>query len=261
MKTISRCFNHVCTQKYQPLGFARNKTTFIRIKGDVLQAFSLKRSLHVPTCSVEFGIFPLCLPQPICLDAGGYVLDELIIDRYEGASGWTFDPNSDESMMNCIESISNAIDLYLLPFFDACSDCKSALPELIKLEELFDYTRQKRLQLNGEADLGIPWQERSMYDSRKYYMALKSRNLSYAYHYLNHHIDFYKTRLKSFDNSNLPKQPEIVRERFLAKLVAYSEQLELLCSGDLDYFDDLLNSNESQMLKFLSTKYPKICFK
>lgn len=259
MKTISRYYNHVCTQKYQPLGFSRSKSTFVRKSGDVLQAFTLKCSRGVSTCSVEFGIFPLCLPQPIFLDAGGYALDEFIVELHNESSGWIFDSSSDESMMNCIESISEAIDLYLQPFFETCSDCKSALPELVKLEELFDLNRQKKLHLRGDFDSAVPWQERSLFDSRKYYMALKARNLSYAQQYLNHQVNFYKTRLKSFDKPNSPSQPDVVRQRFLAKLASCSEHLEWLDSGDFSYFDNLLKSNENQTLKYLADKYPKIC--
>lgn len=259
MKTISRYFNHICTQKYQSLGFSRYKSTFARINGDVLQSFTLKYSRSVPTCSVDFGIFPLCLPQPIFLDAGGYALDEFIVELHERNSGWTYDACSEESMMNCIESITKAIDLYLLPFFETCSDCILSLPELIKLEELFDLNRQKKLHLRGDFDFAVPWQERSLFDPRKYYMALKAHNLSYAQQYLNHQVNFYKNRLKSFDNSNSPRQPDIVRDRFLAKLSLYSEQLEHLDSEDFDYFHDLLNSNENQMIQFLAAKYPKIC--
>jgi len=258
MKTISRYYNHICTKKYQSLGFSRSRSTFARISGDVLQAFTLKCAQSVPTCSVDFGIFPLCLPQPVFLDAGGYELDEFIVELHEGSSGWTFDANSDESMMNCIESISQTIDSYLLPIFETCSDCKSALPELIKLEELFDRNRQKTLYLRGDSDSAVPWKERSLFDSRKYFMALKMHNLSYAQQYLNHQLDFYKNRLNSLDNSNSPRQPDIVREKILAKLALYSKQLEWLDSGDFGYFDDLLKSNEDQMHKFLATKYPKI---
>lgn len=258
MKTISRCFNHICTQKYQSLGFSRSKSTFARINGDMLQAFTLKYSRSVPICSVDFGIFPLCLPQPIFLDAGGYALDEFIVELHERSSGWTFDASSEESMMNCIESITKAIDLYLLPFFETCSDCKSALPELIKLEELFDRNRQKTLYLRGDSDCAVPWQERSLFDSRKYFMALKSHNLSYAKRYLQHQVNFCERELKSFNNVNSPRQPDIVRERFSAKLALYSEQLEWLDSEDFGYFDDLLNSNEDQMKQFLAAQYPKI---
>lgn len=260
MKTMSRYYNHICTQKYQSLGFSRSKTTFARMSGDVLQAFALKHFRFGPICTVEFGIFPLCMPQPVFLEAGGYVLDEFFIEQHKGGLGWTFDSSSDESIMNCAESISNAIDLYLLPLFEISSNCKSALPELIKLEELFDRNRQIRLHQQGDSDSAVPWQERSLFDSRKYYMALKAHNMSYARQYLNYRVNFYKTKLKSFDNPNSPRQPDIVRERFLAGQVLCSEQLERLDLGDFSYFDDLLNSNENQMLKYLADKYPKICF-
>ncbi len=257
MKTILRYYNNY-TQKYQLLGFSRTKSTFARVRGDVLHTFTFKYSCSVPICSVDFGIFPLCLPQPIFLDVGGYELDEFIIELHKRSSGWTFDACSDESMTNCVKSISQAIDLYLLPVFEECRDCKSTLPELIKLEELFDRNRQKTLHLMGESNFAAPWQERSLFDSRKYFMALKAHNLPYAYQYLNHKVAFYKNRLKSFDNPNSPRQPDVVRERFSAKLALYSKHLEWLDSGDFGYFDDLLNSNEKQMKSFLAAKYPKI---
>ena len=258
MRTISRCFNHICTQNYKSLGFSRLHSTFIRRKKDILQVFSLKCSQSLPICSVEFGIFPLCLPQPVYFDAGGYMLDEFIVDLHGRNSGWTFDASSDESIMNCIESISQALDLYLMPFFEACSDCNTSLAQLVWLEELFDRNRKKTLYLRGDSDAAAPWQERSLFDSRKYYMALKARNLPYAQQYLIHQIDFYKNRLKSFDASSVSKQPTIVRERFSAKLALCVEQLERIESGDFSYFDDLLNFNENKMDQFLATKYPRL---
>jgi hypothetical protein len=207
---------------------------------------------------VDFGIFPLCLPQPIFLDAGGYELEKFIVEPYENNSGWPFDSYSDESLLNCIKSITGAIDLYLLPVFEICSDCKSALPELIKLEELFDFNRIKKLHLSGDFDAAVSWQERSLFDYRKYYMALKARDLSYAQRYLEHQVNFYINRLKSFDNPNSPKQPDVVREGILARQAWYAEHLERLDSGDFSYFDDLLKSNESKMLKYLADKYPRV---
>ena len=89
-------------------------------------------------------------------------------------------------------------------------------------------------------------------------MALKSHNLSYADQYLRHQIDFYKSSLKLFDNIDSPKQPDIVRERFLNNLAVCTEQLIRLNSKEFGYFDDLLNANENQMKKFLTTKHPKL---
>ena len=256
MKTITKFYNKFCSAKYQPINFVRYKSLFIRLNGEILQVFNLKQSRNASACNVEFGIFPLCLPQPIFLDAGRYELDAFLTEL---RSGWSFDSNSEESMMDCVKSISKAIDMYLLPFFEKCYDCESALSELIKLEELFDCNRQKRLHLMGEYDSAAPWQERSLFDYRKYYMALKSRNLSYAEQYLNYQVNFHKNELKYFNNPNSPNQPETVIRRFEAKLSLVSEQLERLLSGDFGYFDDLIKSNESEMLLYLADKYPKVC--
>lgn len=258
MRSISRYYNQVCKTKYQPLGFSKDKKTFARISGDVIQAFTFKRSQYVPTCNVEFGIFPLCLPQPFFLQAGGYELDAFIVEQQLRYSGWSFDPDSDESMKECIESMSEAMDMYLLPLFDKCSDCKSALPELIKLEELFDRNRQRVLQLRGDSDSAVPWQERSLFDSRKYYMALKSHKYPYARRFLKNQVNYYDSRLKEFDATDAPKQPESVTERFAARRDSYAELLGRLDSGDFAYFEDLLNSNEIQTRKFIAVKYPKI---
>lgn len=258
MKSVSSYYHQVCKQKYQPLGFLRSKSIYARIKGDVIQAFSLKRSQQVPTCTVEFGIFPLCLPQPFFLQAGGYELDQFVVEQYFRYGGWRFDPNSEESMKECVESMSGAMDLYLLPFFEKCSDCKSALSECIKLEELFEQNRLSVLQLRGTSDCAMPWEERSLFDGRKYYMALKSHNLSYAQRYLEHKVDYHDRSLKEFHAPNAPKQPESVIEKFAAARDSYAELLERLDSGDFAYFDDLLNSNEIQTREFLAVNYPKI---
>lgn len=258
MKSISRFYNQICKQKYQPLGFFGNKSTFARIRGDVIQAFSLKCSQYAPICTVDFGIFPLCLPQPFFLQAGGYELDAFIVEQSFTHSGWAFDPDSNERMKECIRFMSEAMDQYLLPFFDKCSDCKSALPELIKLEELFEQNRQSVLQLMGMSDRAMSWQERSLFDYRKYYMALKSHDYAYARHYLVYKLDFHEKRLKELMLPGAPRQPESVIERFSATRDSYAELLERLDSGDYAYFEDLLNSNEIQTRKFITGKYPKI---
>lgn len=258
MKSVLRCYNHICNQKYRSHGFAKSKQTFARIRGDILHAFTLKASPNEPICTVDFGIFPLCMPEPLFIEAGGYVLDAFQVEQHTINSGWKYDPNSYESVVDCIDAISQALDQYLLPFFDACSDCGSALREVLKLEEEFDRNRQKVLSIRNDSDFATPWQERTLFDSRKYYMALKSHNISYAQHYLYYQIDFCEKKLDSFNSSNSPKQPEIVKKRFSSKLSLHKEHLARLETGDDVYFDELLQMNEVQTREFISTRYPQI---
>ena len=69
-------------------------------------------------------------------------------------------------------------------------------------------------------------------------MALKSRNLSYAYKYLNFQINHHKNCLKDFDNPNSTKQPDCVRKNYLDKLFELEEQMEWCISGDFCKFND-----------------------
>ena len=256
----SKYFADNCTQKYQALGFVKCRSVFARISGDVIQTFYLKWSYISRAYSVEFRESPLCMPQPFFLDAGSYELDEFIqhhVDRVD-REGWTFDKDSDESVEHCIDSISNTMDLYLIPFFEACTDCKSSLLELLKLEELFDRNRRTMLHLKGMSDKAAPWQERSLFDYIKFYMALKSHNISYAYLFLNHKVNYFTTNLKNLDDPNYPRQPDHVREGYMTKLATCLEQLAWLDSGNFSNFENMLNSNEKQMIEFLAEKHPKI---
>ena len=257
MTTIQKQFNQVCSKKYVPLGFLRKKGTFVRLRGDVLQSFSLKHFKDLPYCSVDFGVTPLCLPQPFFLNAGAYRLNQFNIPISE----WPYDAKSAESIIQCVESMSEAIDLHMLPFFEMCCDCRSALPELIKLEELFDRNRIETLRLLGGYDSAAPLEERSLCDYRKYYMALKANDFSYARQYLEFQVDLHKKSLKEFDDPSYPQQPQGVIERFLHALRMHSSHLEHLNAGDLQFFSGMLAANEQETCRFLSTNYPKICTK
>lgn len=239
MNSIARLYLQLCAEKYVPQGFYKNGQTCARICNDVLQTFTLKTFRSGSMCTVEFGIIPLCEYIP-CLSIGGYELDGFFISSLAQPGLWTFDAKLDASIASCASSIVQAIDDYLIPLFGKCVNCQTALPELIKLEELFDQNRQKTLRLTGETDCAPPWQELSLHDSRKYYMALKAQDYEYARKYL----DF---QLTHRDNGLRLQNKE-----------QYAQQLEKLISGDFDYFDQMLQANESQTLELLRAKYPKL---
>ena len=257
MKTTTKYFNQVCKDKYVPLGFIKKKSVFARIRGDIIQSFSLKRYRNAPLCTVEFGIFPLCDSPPLYLDAGQYELDNFRIDGYGRA--WMFDPKSEESRLRCVESISDMIDRYLLPFFDACSDSRTAMQEMIRLEEVFENNRQEWLKMIGTTDESLyTWQEGSLSDEHKYYMALKNKDWSYVEQYLNLMVEDYKMAFKEFDDPDYPEQPDIVIKNYQDGLAEFSELLDRFNAGDYDYFDELVKFNEIETKKFLALHYPKL---
>lgn len=252
MKTILQCFKKNYEKKYESVGFLMSKSTFLRIRGDVVQAFSFKPSLMgEPICSVEFGVFPLCLPQPVFFEAGGYMLDWFIVNRPESYLGWRYDTQSDVSISNCIKSVSDTIDLYLLPFFESACDCKKALQELFSLEELFDANRKRVVCLKGGTDSAKPWQERSLFDYRKYYMALKASNWEYAEKYLIHMVNNYQSALMRFGSEESPRQPDMVIKKHKLKLGSFMEQLSHIQAHDHVFFTKQIIANENEMNKYL----------
>ena len=89
MKSFKSIYNHICCSKYETQGFFRYKDkfydTFMRIKGDVLQGFSLIKSRGIPEYDVEFAVCPLCMPNALFC-CGNYRLGNLIIENL--IEGW-----------------------------------------------------------------------------------------------------------------------------------------------------------------------------
>lgn len=258
MKSALRYYNKICVPKYQSLGFYKNNATLVRNKGNILQSFTFKQTKRSQTCSVEFGFFPMCMPTPIFLDTGGYELGAFDVDTLLCGSEWRYSSNEINSIIECVEAISTCLDTHLIPLFDKCNSCEETLNELLRLEELFDTNRKAALHLVGDSDCASHWLERSMFDSKKYYMALKSHNMSYAKRYLCYQVNYYKNKLDFFESASSPAQPTRVIERFHNQLSLYSEHLEKLTSGNFDFFDEMLNFNECQMLNYIASQYPKL---
>ena len=255
MKTLSRIFNKRCADEFGATGFLKVKGSFVRLSNDVLHVFLLKHFRNVPSCTVEFSIIPLCGGVPIFLEAGKYILSDFYPERLHD---WRYDPNSNESIELCVESLVHAINEKLIPQFTNCADSASALLSLIKLDELFDNNRKKSLELMGSIDRASPWQERSMFDSRKFYLALKSCNYVYAELYLRFHVSYHQFELERMEKPESTKQPESVIREIKEDLDLCLELLKRLTSGDYVFFDNLLLQNEAQAKLWLFDRYPAI---
>jgi len=244
MKRLSSYFNEICERKYKPLGFKKTKKEYdqrgwMRLKNDIIQVFYLDCLPGRTECRIEFGLIPLSYgrPRTNSLLMGNYELSKFFIQNYR--CDWLYDNSSPENLINCAEVISNAIDKYLLPLFEVAVDCESALSELIKLEELFECNRQQHLKLMGNQDMATDsWRERMLWNSKLYYMALKSRNFTFAEEYLSYQLNYWE------------------KKGILAEVTRYSEPLEHLRSGDFAYFDDMVSSKEAKMWELIRDEYP-----
>lgn len=259
MHSLQRIFEKMCIDKYHLLGFHKDKHIIARVTDELVQFFTLKKRSERSIYTVEFGIIPLCMPVPVYLNAGGYELDRFVVEQCANYEGWPCNPLSGQSIQECAEAIIETVDTYLIPFFDRSLDCKSALAELCSLEEQFENNRLQVLKLLQIANLAADsWNERSLHDSRKYYMALKSRNYDYAYRFLCHQIHYHEEQLNKFEHNQSAKQPSQVKKRYSEALYRYAEDLGWLDCKQTDYFDAIVSSNESMMRSFLARQYPKI---
>lgn len=254
MISVSQVFAKKCTEKYRALGFSRNKSVFVRMKGDVIHSFTIKKFCSAPCCTVEFGVFPLCNSAKIYLDAGGYDLSELTVEGQE----WSFIPQSQDSIEQCIESVLQAMDQFMIPFFDKCQDCKTSLANLQLLEQEIEMNRLAILKARGVADRAIPFAERIMFDRRKFDMALKAQDMAYARYYLEFNLQHESECLKRFRTEDPPTQPECVITGITESVAHYENQLKRLEAGDFLYFDKLVTSNEARNREWLSEMYPRI---
>lgn len=253
--SITKMFNCRCKVRYVPMGFRKSGHTYARIYNDVLQFFCFKKTKREHTATVVFGVVPLCMNLPETssrtsfpiFEMGNYHLDALVVDVYTQGGGWKYDPKFFASVDNCVTGILQAMEQHLIPLFEKCVNCSAALPELINLDKLLDQNRRAFLRILGESDFAAPWEERSLGDSRKYYMSLKAKDYLYAERYLDWILEQYRTK-------HLNRQDK--RTETDLRYISFLEQLHMLQSGNFDYFDQLIVSNEKIMHKFLSVQYP-----
>ena len=266
MKSIRKKFSVICKTRYAPYKFCQIGKTFARIYNDTLQTFSLKEYEHQNAMTVEFSVIPLCMQLPVfpnglefyVLNMGSYELDHFDVDNCIDLGWRRADSNLNENDDNYVLRIVKAVDRYLIPFFERCTNCEKALFEVIELEKLFERNRIKALSIMGLNDCAKPFAERVLFDSKKYYMAIKAKNFEYARRYLIYQMNYYKTELQTLEKGNITKQADIVRQKYTDKIIWIEEQFAQLENGNIVYFDDLIKDNEAIMHKFLAENFPHL---
>lgn len=218
-----------CRENYKPLGFQRNKQTYARVVGDVLQRFTLFRYSSGRSCTIEFGVVPLCMNIPY-LDTGGYSMEKFVIKKDLYSPAWPYNAASLESVTECLDQLFSCFEKNVLPLFERADSCETAFPELQRMRDLFEDNYYKRLslyQMEGRRDISND----RFYNFPLLYIALKSRNYDYA-----------KKSLEMINSRG------IARDRKL-----YSTMLEQLLAGDTKEIDALLQRNEAESLQTIQT--------
>jgi len=185
-----------CLELSQPYGFQKTNKYFWRIVNDMYQSFSVDSYGLYPGVKefrIVFSVMPLCMglrPDFRRPSSGPYYLKrfEASANPYDGISRWndssdgwvyTSDPTCQQT---CRSEATRMLAEHLLPFFERTTHSESALEELIQLEALFHDNRLKNLGLSGrpELDPAGPNARLDLYDSTKYYLAIKAGNFEFA---------------------------------------------------------------------------------
>ena len=250
MIPLMKCYHHVFDEKYKSMGFYKKGKVFARLNGDVVQSFSLKKYSGVPHCVIEFGVTPLCYYPPLDLDGGLFESDQFYVEDLHCRGLWWYEPLSVSSIIETMQSLSETVDKYIIPFFDKCFDCGSTFDQLHKLEVLFENNRLKSLEISGSSDKAQPFDERILFDDRLYFFALKSENWSFAKGHLE---AFYKSYSNTSQNSNNDNDKLRFKEAADEKM----DLLQHLYDEDYTFFRKMVENNEKENLEHIKRVYPR----
>lgn len=248
MDDFLKRFKIRCEAEVLQYGFKQKKNVFARIVNDVFQSFyieKLGRYSGERECRIGFSILPLCqkLEAKWALSGVGiYYLKKFEVSHWMEGDGWRYKISS-EDISYCIDEILIYINRYLLPFFERSDSCKTALPEVIALEKLFNENRKESLRRSGMEDKAGPNAELNLLDSTKYFMALKNGDYDFALKsrqaLLQQNVDSYNSMS---ERGYLMEEDRLRREKSLAELRDEIDHLEI---KDIGYFQRLLEENEA----------------
>ena len=222
-------------------GFSKHKMVYIRVINDVCQSFyieKLHRGSKVRLCRVGFSVLPLAQrisKEQIESGVGLYYLRKFERQDGESSEGWVY-KLEDGSIDSCAGEISRYIADYLLPFFNRASDTKTALSELIALEELF-YKNRTFYQNLSSHDIS---EELGLLDGTKYCLALKNKNFDYAKRCA---IAILNQNVKAYESAKdyLSFESIFERKQAICRLRCDIEHIE---SRDYNYFCRVFSENE-----------------
>lgn len=252
MKSILQMYISYCAASYSSLGFKRHKSTYARVINDVLQTFTFKRFCSGHECTVEFGIFPLCigLSSP---DIGVYDLRKFNVSSwFEGTLGWRYEKQSQESTNICLSKIISVIDHDLIPLFNRADCSEKALRELIAVDRLFERKRLEILKLDGRENSASDIEYRILMATEKLYFALKIKDYEYADRVLEAHL--YAARKKYNEElmwhtvakteGQLHDKTQRI-EKYKTRIRSIEAMRKRVADRDDAYFEQMIQENEA----------------
>ena len=221
----------MCVKEFDKLGFKNYKNNFYRVVNDVFQSFGLHNSVSGDSCTVEFGVFPLCCGNIIKKEHTG--ANHLKV--FENNYSWF---KYDRSSMKCIEKTVNLIikyiKKYLIPFFENANNSRDAYFEICNF--------QKKYQ-----------NEILMSDHVLFYCALKSGMYNLAIEHLKaqkaHTLLAYNRNIQCFEMGVEYENKIKTKLHYIENCIAIIER------SDFECIEKMISENESCALVNLAGKH------
>ena len=252
MDNIVKKYLEICNSEFSQYGFKQHKRAFVRVVNDVVQIFAIEKSRFYKEYKVVFAIIPLCLRIEKHYVKGSVYSKSL--RRLEYAEWalkgdcWKYDPKSNRSIDECVESIITQVTKHLIPLFKRADSCKTAYNELCEVDKIvFGSIKPDGSDSKYFKD-GV-----FLLDNVKYYIALKNGNYDIALDYLR---AFEQQNEKSFDSivkmGYLKDKECIRREKILVDLRKEIERISKQEEHHMANLQKLLKDNEEHSITNLS---------
>lgn len=234
MDYFLKTYTEICKKEFAPYGFKKKgSNNFVRVTNDVMQNFHLNRNRFGYSCTVEFGIIPLCYRIEKDQVTGGLGANHL--KMFEGSvEWWDYDQKSNESMECCIMEIVNYMKEYLIPFFEKGINCTKAYHEICAFEIMF-------------------YNEVFMEDYWKYCMSLKAGDIDQALKHLKaveqQKLDAYKINMKAFQSTG--GASEGYEEGVKEEIGKIQKEIECIANRDEEFIQAFIHDNEAYSLNNL----------
>ena len=235
-----------CNAETAAYGFRRKKNTFVRVINDVMQSFTLKKYKFGQMYTIEFGVIPLCIKIEH-FDLGSYNLRSFEVDATLG--DWKHDNSSYESIDQCIDELISNIKNHLIPFFNLAVCSKTALPQIILIEELFNKNRIEFLKMHNIQNKRKTSETYNVLDRVKFYMAIKNGDYCFA---LKNRQELLANNIKSYQSSQnylFMTQGKLKERKVRIEKIKF--EIEQLENNNQKYFQEQIDDNEKKSKKFL----------
>lgn len=247
MDKLKKGFYEYCEAKLSSYGFKRKRNVFFRVVNDVLQVVALKKYCSGDACTVEFGLVPLCMKLDqwfLMVGISPYNLRRFEVVSWSQWDNWIYNPKSNESVEQCIDSIKISIQKYLIPFFDRANCCKTAQIEIEKLLDIFEKNRVTSLLACGISPCTSLAPPEYSFAENMYYIELKNKDYSAALKNRRTLRDINSSALETNRRAGIPDH---MLSNQMQKISLLDETIQKLEANDEPYFQSLISENETYM--------------